>query len=218
MWYAQGLRPSPHRRARRLVARAASLSQAVTWRDPESARLAYEIGVRAPLQEVVPDPAYALLPASKPEARLSWLRAAWNAQQPYLAVCPRPWLGRTGYLEALGQALERAATSLDLPVLFAPLHELHDPPVCETLAARPGFAGRAHALSPIGSPSLLAAVLGAAELVVAMRLHAGILAARAGAPVVVLDYDPKTGAFAAQTGQGPGRCRSTISKKWPPPP
>ena len=82
-----------------------------------------------------------------------------------------------------------------------PLHELHDPPVCETLAARPGFAGRARALPPVSSPSLLAAVLGEAELVVAMRLHAGILAARAGTPVVVLDYDPKTRAFAEQTGQ-----------------
>jgi polysaccharide pyruvyl transferase CsaB len=201
MWYAQGLGPLHTAAARRLVARAATMSQAVTWRDPESARLAYEIGVRSPLQQVVPDPAYALLPASRPEARAELASCGWHAKQPYIAVCPRPWLGRTGYLEALGRALERASESLDLPVLFVPLHELHDPPVCETLAARPGFAGRARALSPVGSPSLLAAVLGEAELVVAMRLHAGILAARAGAPVVVLDYDPKTRAFAEQTGQ-----------------
>ncbi len=36
---------------------------------------------------------------------------------------------------------------------------------------------------------------------VAMRLHSGILAATAGTPAVVIDYDPKTRAFAAQTGQ-----------------
>jgi hypothetical protein len=47
----------------------------------------------------------------------------------------------------------------------------------------------------------LAAVLGGAELVVAMRLHSGILAATAGTPSVVVDYDPKTRAFAKQTGQ-----------------
>ena len=74
--------------------------------------------------------------------------------------------------------------------------------MCEALAARPGFAGRARVLSPsVDSPALLAGVLGGAELVVAMRLHAGILAAAAGTPAVVLDYDPKTRAFAAQTGQ-----------------
>jgi polysaccharide pyruvyl transferase WcaK-like protein len=34
-----------------------------------------------------------------------------------------------------------------------------------------------------------------------MRLHSGILAATAGTPAVVIDYDPKTKAFANQTGQ-----------------
>jgi hypothetical protein len=63
------------------------------------------------------------------------------------------------------------------------------------------LAGRAHALTPVTSPAVLAAVLGGAELVVAMRLHSGILAATAGTPAVVIDYDPKTRAFAAQTGQ-----------------
>ena len=36
-----------------------------------------------------------------------------------------------------------------------------------------------------------------------MRLHSGILAAVVGTPAVVIDYDPKTRAFATQTGQTP---------------
>ncbi len=201
MWYAQGLGPLHTRAARRLVARVASLSQAVTWRDVDSARLAYEIGARPPLQLVVPDPAYALTPAQPAEAEVELARHGLGGGKRYLAVCPRPWLGRTGYLQALGGALEKAGAALGLPVLMVPFHELHDLEVCETIAARPGLAGRARVMSPVGSPSLLAAVLGGAELVVGMRLHACILAATAGAPAVVLDYDPKTRAFAHQTGQ-----------------
>ncbi|MBN1629753.1 MAG: polysaccharide pyruvyl transferase family protein [Thermoleophilia bacterium] len=201
MWYAQGLGPLHTLSARRMVARAASASQAVTWRDPGSARLAYEVGVRAPVQLVVPDPAYALTPADPAEAQAELGRCGMAPGSRYLAVCPRPWLGRTGYLEALGEALEQAGAALDLEILLVPFHEIQDPPVCETLAARPGFAGRAHVLPPVSSPALLAAVLGAAELVVAMRLHSGILAATAGTPAVVVDYDPKTRAFARQTGQ-----------------
>jgi len=214
MWYAQGLGPLHTRTARRLVARAASASQAVTWRDPGSARLAYELGVRAPIQMVVPDPAYALEPASFAEvldgvSTLSTgppggpesLRVISEAQRRYLAVCPRPWLGRSGYLEILGEALEEAGAALDLDILLVPFHEIQDPPVCETLAARPALAGRAHVLPPVNSPAVLATVLGGAELVVAMRLHSGILAATAGTPAVVVDYDPKTRAFADQTGQ-----------------
>ena len=60
MWYAQGLGPLHTSAARRLVAVAGSASQVVTWRDVESARLAAEVGVRSPVQLVVPDPAYVL--------------------------------------------------------------------------------------------------------------------------------------------------------------
>ncbi|MBN1322254.1 MAG: polysaccharide pyruvyl transferase family protein [Thermoleophilia bacterium] len=201
MWYAQGLGPLHTRAARSLVARAAGASQAVTWRDPDSARLAYEIGVRAPVHLVVPDPAYALTPAPKEQAQAQLERYGLAPGRRYLAVCPRPWLGRSGYLESLGRALEKSGAALGLNIVLVPFHEVQDPPVCETLAARPALAGRAHALPPVADPTVLAAVLGGAELVVAMRLHSGILAATAGVPAVIIDYDPKTKAFAEQTSQ-----------------
>jgi polysaccharide pyruvyl transferase CsaB len=201
MWYSQGLGPLYTHSARRLVATAGSLSQVVTWRDPDSARLAYEVGVRSPVQLVVPDPAYALSPASAEAAAELRADHGVTPETPYLAVCPRPWLERTAYLEALGEVLEQVAATLDLAILLVPLHETLDPPVCENLAARRGLAGRAHVLSPGVPSALLAAVLGGAELVVAMRLHGGILSATGGAPAVTLDYDPKTRAFAAQTKQ-----------------
>ncbi len=203
MWYSQGLGPLHTRSARRLVAAAGSISQVVTWRDQESARLAYEVGVRSSVQLVVPDPAYALRPAPVKAAARLVAEQGMTPGARYLAVCPRPWLQRTVYLERLGEALEQVAAALDLAILLVPLHETLDPPVCEVLAARPGLAGRAHILPPGASPTVLAAVLGGAEVVVAMRLHGGILAATAGAPVVTMDYDPKTRAFATQTKQLP---------------
>ena len=202
MWYAQGLGPLHTGAARRLVARAASMSQAVTWRDPASAQLAYEIGARPALQEVVPDPAYALLPSPTSQVEAELVPHGLTGHR-YLAVCPRPWLGRTGFLAGLGRALDEAVGSLDVHVLLVPFHEIQDPPVCEALAARPAMAGRARVIAPVGSPALLAAILGRAELVIAMRLHSGILAATAGSPAVIIDYDPKTRAFAAQTRQTP---------------
>ncbi|HSR16330.1 MAG TPA: polysaccharide pyruvyl transferase family protein, partial [Gemmatimonadales bacterium] len=201
MWYAQGLGPLHTRSARRLVAAAGSASQLVTWRDRDSARLAYEVGVRAPIQAVVPDPAYALDPAPAEVGRAELARSGLAPGARYLAMCPRPWLGRTAYVDSLGEALEKVGKALDLEVVLVPLHESLDPPVCDALAARPGLAGRAHVLQPVTSPAALAAVLGGAELVVTMRLHGGILAATTGTPVVTVDYDPKTYAFAFQTRQ-----------------
>lgn len=201
MWYAQGLGPLHTKLAKRLVAVAGSGSQAVTWRDPASARLAYEVGVRAPVQAVVPDPAYALMPAEPGAARAALAAAGVEVGTRFIAVCPRPWLGREGYLESLGSALEEVAASSVMAIVCVPFHEVQDLPVCEAIAARQALAGRAHVLPPVDSPALLAAVLGEADLAVAMRLHSGILAASAGTPAVIIDYDPKTGAFAAQTKQ-----------------
>jgi polysaccharide pyruvyl transferase CsaB len=201
MWYAQGLGPLHTHTARRLVGAVGSVSQIVTWRDRGSASLAYETGVRAPVQLVVPDPAYAITPAP-PEEAAEWLAfAGITPGTPYLVVCPRYWMRRRGYLENLGEVLEEVRAALDLEIVLIAFHEVQDLPICESLAARPGLAGHAHVPTPAASPALLAAVLGAAELVVAMRLHSGILAAVAGTPAVVVDYDPKTLAFAAQTGQ-----------------
>ena len=63
------------------------------------------------------------------------------------------------------------------------------------------WPARTSVLSGIEDAASLAGVLGLAAFAVTMRLHAGILAAAAGTPAVILDYDPKVRAFAEQTGQ-----------------
>ncbi len=200
MWYAQGLGPLHTRAARRAVGSSGSVSQVVTWRDRDSARLAAEVGVRAPVQLVVPDPAYALEPAS-PHVVAPILEAAGvPSGARYVCVCPRPWLGRTGYLRSLVAAVGDVALERGLAVVFTPFHARLDTPLCAELAASPEFGGRAYVVSPT-DPAALAGVLGGADCAVTMRLHSGILSAAAGTPAAAIDYDPKVAAFAEQTGQ-----------------
>ena len=158
------------------------------------------MGVRAPVQVVVPDPAYALEPASLGTAVAALEAAGLPPGSRYLAVCPRPWLGRTAFLQSLTAAVGAVAAERDLAIVLVPFHARLDAPLCAELAASPEFAGRAHVVSD-PEPAVLAAVLGRAECAVTMRLHSGILSATAGTPAVALDYDPKVAAFAAQTGQ-----------------
>ena len=205
MWYAQGLGPLHTAVARRLVAVAGSASQVVTWRDPDSARLAVEVGVRAPVQLVVPDPAYVLGAASSLGEPSPSPAARAAAAVPYVAVCLRPWLDRSAYHDhvavALTQLLATDALPADTRVRFLPFQDRLDLPLSESLAAHPALTGRADVASAAGDPGALATQLGGALFAVTMRLHAGILAAAAGTPAVVIDYDPKVRAFAAQTGQ-----------------
>lgn len=206
MWYAQGLGPLHTRAAREAVRLAASASQVVCWRDREAAELASSLGVRAAVQAVVPDPAYALQPdnAEAAESVLRQQAPAWHAgagRAGYLGICPRPWLERSGFQDHLVRALAQVARETGLGILFLPFQERTDGPLCQKLASRPDFAGRAAALHNVDEPRLLLALLGRARAAVTMRLHAGILAAAAGTPCVPLVYDPKVYSFAKQTGQ-----------------
>jgi len=199
-WYAQGLGPLHTRTARRLIALLGSRSAAVTWRDPDSARLAAAIGVRCPLERVVPDPAFALMPAAD-EPVDALLRREGLPAGDFVAVCPRPWLDHTAYQDALAGAVAAATRERDLPVLLVPFQPRTDGPLCADLARHPALAGVARLLPAVEDPALLAGVLGRATAAVTMRLHAGILAAVAGTPAVAVDYDPKVRAFARLTGQ-----------------
>lgn len=203
MWYAQGLGPLHTAEARQAVGRVGSLCQVVTWRDVDSARLAAEVGVRAPVQLVVPDPAYSLTPATAETVAAGLYDQGLPEGVRYLAVCPRPWLGRKTYQQHLAAAIARVAAAHDLAVLFVPFQERTDGPLCAELRARPDLAERAWVVSGVDDPALIAGILGGAEFAVTMRLHSGILAAAAGTPAAAIDYDPKVRAFLRQTGQEP---------------
>ena len=160
MWYAQGLGPLHTAEARRAVGRAGSLCQVVTWRDVDSARLAAEVGVRAPVQLVVPDPAYSLAPAPVETVAAMLRDLGMPAGVRYLAVCPRPWLGRKTYQQHLGAAVARVAAAHDLAVLFVPFQERTDGPLCAELRARPDLAERAWVVSGVDDPAVIAGILG----------------------------------------------------------
>src|SRR5660398_188081 len=95
MWYAQGLGPLHTAWAGRAVRFAGSRSQAVTWRDRDSARLAARLGVRAPVERVVPDPAYGLAAADPEGVAVPWAArvAPAGAGTPSVSVAydPKVW-------------------------------------------------------------------------------------------------------------------------------
>ena len=190
LWWAQGVGPLRSGLARRIVATIANQADALTVRDKPSAQLLKDIGVRGSI-ECVADPAFALLPANPEGPTHS------------LTLAPRPWKDNrlvSVFADGGGpDAVFGPATAARMAVL--PMHLPGDADFSKQLVGFGGvpvFDWRERGWTPQGALGLVAG----SDLVVAMRLHALIFAARCAVPFVALSYDPKVDALAAAAGQG----------------
>ncbi len=220
--YAQGVGPVHGRLSRRLIGAVLARLTAVVVRDRASALGMEALGLPRSRVQVAADPSFCLLPAATERATAAMERL--SLQRPFVVFALRRWGhyrsgwlpvrfmratpatsddGRyAGFCAASAQAADKLAM-LGVAVLFLPMcpgGDQHDDIVAEDVIARMRRADRATVLRDDFDPALLKALLGRAELVVAMRTHAGILAADTGAPVVSLSYQGKGAALMEELG------------------
>lgn len=183
--WAQGLGPLIRRHSRLLARLVLPLASGISWRDPASAALAARWGVRA---AVGSDPVWAL-PLGH-----------WQGDGGPILLCWRfsPLLDEPQWRRLL-DALDQLAELADRPVHWLPFHQDQDAALLEELKRRgwlPLALARRSQQVAANSPAEAVALFEGASLVIAMRLHALILAALSGAPSAALSYDPKVRAAA----------------------
>ena len=183
--FAQGVGPLQRRWIRRLCRRVLNRVDLITVRDAASAEVLREMGVTEPPVHRTADLALLLDPAP-----------ADPVTGGALVVCPRPWAG-DDWVRPLARALRGVALALNRLVLAIPFDTKRDHNIAGAVAAAAG--GRVAA--PPAQPAELLGALQSAELVVGVRLHALMLGALAGVPVIGLSYDPKVSAFLEALGR-----------------
>jgi polysaccharide pyruvyl transferase WcaK-like protein len=156
---------------------------------------------KLPRVDVAGDAAFLLLAPEKEPARCMLRQLADAAGCPDTApiwlIAIRPWDAVSGWelpmLNGLLDAAETAGASLG----FISMQPDTDHSMAERLNRE--IAGRvpSFTVAPSGVHKVRELLAGA-DLVVAMRLHALILAAAAGVPGVALSYDPKVAALATE--------------------
>jgi len=187
--WAQGLGPLQRRRSRALVRALLPLVSGITWRDAASAQLGRELGVQA---------------RHGTDAVWSLPRQNWLGVGGPMVVCwrPTPHLQGAAWKPYL-TALEQLADKSDREVIWLPFHRDQDTPLLEQLTAQ-GLVGhrllRRSRVVQASSPMEAMALFRSASLVLAMRLHALVLAALSGSAVTALSYDPKVQACAQALG------------------
>jgi polysaccharide pyruvyl transferase CsaB len=137
--------------------------------------------------EQTADPVFLFEPGGEP-LDLAAEGLADDDGAPLVVVSVRKWQGADATAEALAQACDRLAAKHGARVALLPLG---GPPDAEVSTAVIRKAASAPVLLPDYPLGQAAQVIGRASLVIGMRLHALIIAARLGVPFLALPYDPK---------------------------
>ena len=185
----QGVGPLTKFLSKRASLAAYNLADAVVVRDPASAQTLKDLGLRRPIQ-IGADLAFLMPPPPQvgEEANFS------NAGRTWVALTPRPCGKNTKDLVACFGEFARMLSQNNFLPIFIPMDRNEDIPFIQAISDAQG--GKIPDLRKVTTPSQLQARVARMETVVAMRLHAGILASTVGVPPLMVSYDPKVAAFA----------------------
>ncbi|MFN2460192.1 MAG: polysaccharide pyruvyl transferase CsaB [Candidatus Velthaea sp.] len=162
---------------------------AATVRDERSRAVLAPLLSGTPVERTA-DPVFLFEPGSTPLDLTA--EGLGPGSDPLAVVSVRPWTGADTTAAALAVAVDRLTEEHGLHVAFLPLGGAPD---AETSTAVIRKCRTSPVLLPHYSLPQAAQVIGRSRLVVGMRLHALIIAARLGVPFSALPYDPKVAAL-----------------------
>ena len=191
--YSQGMGPI-HKSFNKWLTQFVLKRTTITVRDEASKQLLREIGLKQPIQ-IVPDPVMGFETTLQSNEWLDQL----NLHNPILAVSVRDWPSDVPFKTYIARALDRFISQYGVSVVFLPMHGEHDMESSQSVVNM--MENSAYIAPHTQSIEEKIALIGQADMLLGMRLHALIFAATEGTPFVALSYDPKIDAFSNIVGQ-----------------
>jgi polysaccharide pyruvyl transferase CsaB len=160
-----------------------------TVRDERSLRLLRELLPRTPIEQTA-DPVFLY---ESPEAGVDLSAEGLGPESgPYAVISVRRSAGSRDAPQIVARAVDRLAERHGIRSAFLPLGGAADAAISTDVIRA---CASAPVLLPECSLAKAAAILSEARVVIGMRLHALVLAARHGVPFLAIPYDPKVSAL-----------------------
>lgn len=183
----QGVGPLKGFFSKRLTAAAFNMADGITVRDPSSMSLLRDLGVKTPIK-VTADTAF-LLPQPREVEGADYAVAGMKT----VGLSIRPHGKGRDTVQLFGQFTRLLFQNNFMPVLIE-MDKNEDAPLIQEISKEQG--GKVPDLRKLTTPMQVQQRLSRMDSVIAMRLHAGILASTVGVPPMMVSYDPKVAAFA----------------------
>ncbi len=203
MVFGQGVGPLKSAFNRMLVKATFGRTRVMTVRDQASVDLLTELRLPADRIVLTADPVLCLEPADPGRISQIWAGTGLRSDLPTIGISVRPW--HTWFerqFKTFASVISHVASSCGAQVLLLPFQQPGDERITEELRDCLSYRPDAQMppvamLNEILSSQEMLGLIGRLDLVVAMRLHAVIMAAAGGVPAVGIAYDPKVAHFAA---------------------
>jgi polysaccharide pyruvyl transferase CsaB len=184
----QGVGPVTSFFGKRWTASAYNAADAITVRDPFSAQTLQAIGVKRPVR-LTADLAFLLPPqATHPD---SDEYRVGNMTSVGISVRPH---GKGKDMVNLFAELTRLIFKANMKPILLEMDKNEDGPLILEISKAQG--GKVPDARKMQTPMQVQQRIARMDTIIAMRLHAGILAATVGIPPFMVSYDPKVSAFA----------------------
>ena len=190
----QGVGPLTSFFGKRMATAAFRAVDATTVRDPASAAAIKALGVNRPIK-VTADCAF-LLPRGMGAADAANFQVG---DMKTVGLAPRPY-GKKGEVVALFGELARLIYQAKMLPVLIEMDRNEDGGLIQEISNSQG--GKIPDMKKMTTPVQVQDRIARMDAVIAMRLHAGILASNVGIPPMMVSYDPKVDAFARILGLG----------------
>lgn len=191
----QGVGPLNSFFGKRAATAAFNMADYIVTRDPGSVSTLKSLGVKRPIK-VAADLAFLMPPLREDTEGQSF--AVGNMKT--VGISPRPFgKDKKSQVQLFGELSRMLFQANYLPVLIEMDRE-HDAPLIIEISKSQG--GKVPEIRKLQTPMQLQSRMSRMDAVIAMRLHAGILATTVGVPALMVSYDPKVASFAKMLDMG----------------
>ena len=211
-----GIGPMRSRLGRWLTGVVCRRAEAISVRDQASADFLAEIGVPTTSVTVAPDLALALQaegPGEGADAVPGFLQELRTSAPLLIGLSLRPPVGTRRQrrrrppwfcesLRAVASTADDLAERHDARFVFVSMHPEQDDPLADELRSRMRCGERLAVLSGEATPKAVLRSIGLLDMLIGMRLHSLIFAAKTGVPFVAMSYDRKIAEFLHLLGMG----------------
>lgn len=185
---SQGVGPLNNIIGRSISVQAFNKADIIAARDPGSIALLKKLGVKTRI-ELTADLALLIPPPLDNPEQLNFSLGNMRT----VGISPRPFGKGNDIVQLFGEVARLFFKANIMPV-FIEMDKHEDGPLLREIAKQHG--GKMPDLKKLATPIDVQQRMVRMEAILAMRLHAGILATTVGVPPFMLSYDPKVAAFA----------------------